>query len=112
MSDPIKAEQLRHKISIQQQSTTKDSYGQSVNTWTDFATNVWSFVDPTGGSEFYAAQKINAEATANIWLRYNAGVGTKSSMRVVFGTRTFEILNAMNLQERNKWIRLVCKELI
>ncbi|MHB8077432.1 phage head closure protein [Desulfosporosinus fructosivorans] len=112
MSDPITLEQLHHKINIQQQSATQDSYGQLVNTWTDFAANIWSFVDPTGGSEFYAAQKVNAEATANIWLRYNAGLGAKPSMKVVFGTRIFDILNVMNWQERNKWIRLVCKEVV
>ena len=112
MSDPVRVEQLRHAISIQQSGTTADSYGQTVSSWTDVATSIRAFVDPTGGNEFYAAQKVSAEATANIWLRYNSAPSARSTMRAIFGSRTFDILNVMNIQEKNRWIRLVCKEVV
>lgn len=107
---PIRPEQLKHTVSIQQQSATQDSYGEPVDTWTDVLTGIYAFVDPTGGNEFYAAQKINAEATYNVWLRYASGI--KPSMRVVYGNKYFNIMYVQNIEERNKWIRLVCKEVI
>ena len=112
MSDPVKAEQLRQMITIQRIDTTLDSYGQAGEAWVSFVTDIRSFIEPTGGSEFYAAQKVNAEATVNIWLRYNSAPSVDSAMRVVYGARYFDILSVMNTQEKNRWIRLVCKEVV
>ena len=110
MSDPVRAEQLRHKITIQRPDAAADSYGQTGEAWIDTVTGIRAFIDPTGGSEFYAAQKVHSEATANIWFRHSSAPDARPSMRVIFGTRTFNVLNVMNIQERNRWIRLICKE--
>lgn len=42
---PIQAGNLRHRITIQRETTTRDAYGSEVKTWADLAT-VWASLDP------------------------------------------------------------------
>lgn len=99
---------LRRKIIIQQQTSTQDGYGGTVKTWTDVAT-VWASVEPLDGREFFAAQQVNSEVTTRIKLRYLAGVVSK--MRIVHGTKTYDILSVIDPEERHKELQVMCKEL-
>lgn len=110
MIAPIKPEQLKNIISIQEQSTTQDSAGQLIDTWADVFTGVRAFIEQTGGGEFYAAQKVNPEANYNVWVRYRAGI--LPNMRVAYGSKALEIVAGIDWEEKKRWIRLVCKELI
>ena len=101
---------LRHRIIIQkQEESSKDGYGALVENWSDFKT-VWSSVEPLVGRELFAAQKINAETTIRVKMRYVAGITSK--MRVVYGTRIFDILAPIDPEERHRELHLMCKELI
>jgi SPP1 family predicted phage head-tail adaptor len=42
---PIAAGKLRHRITIQRETTTRDEYGSEVKTWLPLAT-VWASVEP------------------------------------------------------------------
>lgn len=42
---PIQAGKLRHRITIQRETVTRDEYGSEVKTWDDLAT-VWASVEP------------------------------------------------------------------
>jgi SPP1 family predicted phage head-tail adaptor len=110
MKCPVCAEQLRHIISIKRKSTTPDEYSDPEKTLIDVAADIHAFVDPTGGSEFFAAQKINSEANYNVWIRYRLEI--LPSMVVIYNDKTFEIISVIDLYEAHRWIRLICKELI
>lgn len=109
MISPIRPEQLKKRITIQEQDPEKDSYGELVDKWPDVAT-VYAYIEPTGGGEFYAAQKTNSEANVNVWIRYLSSI--KPYMRVKYGERYFDILNVLNWEEGNRWLKLICRELI
>ena len=51
---------------------------------------------------------FNTQVTHRIKMRYVAGLTNK--MRLVFGTRTFDILDIDNVEERNVEMILTCKE--
>lgn len=104
----MKAGSLRHRVTIEQQTTTKGAKGGVIKTWTTFAER-WASVEPLQGREFYDAQKVNSEARYKVVLRYLAGV--LPTMRVKYGTRTFEIVSPpINPGERNIELHLLCKE--
>ena len=106
----VEAGKLRHVISIQQQTTTQDSYGEAVNTWTDVYASIYASVDPISGKEFFSGEKFNMEISHKIRIRYKTGILPK--MRVKFGSRYFDITNIINWQERSIELQLMCKEVV
>ena len=105
----MRAGMLRHKVVIQQNIPTRDSYGAEVEVWTDYAV-VWASIEPARGREFWESQQVNAEVTGKIRIRYLAGV--TPMMRVKHGSRIFEIISVINPEERNRELQLMVKERI
>ncbi len=105
----MRAGDLRHKVTIQQKTITKDTEGIPSETWTDFAT-VWAAIEPLQGREFFSAQAINAQVTTRIRIRYLAGISP--TMRVSYGTRIFDIQAVIDVEERHLELQLMCQEVI
>lgn len=99
---------LRHRIRLQKPHSRPNDYGASVAEWHDVH-HVWAEVQPLSSREFFAAQQIHSEATTQIWLRYLPDID--HTMRVIFGSQTFEIVSVINYQSRNRTLLLQCKEL-
>lgn len=108
----IDAGKLRQRITIQQPNdTTQNTFGEVVLTddsnWTTVDT-LWAEIETLTGRELYAAQRIAAEATHKVTLRYYPGIIPKQ--RVLFGTRIFDVNAVLNIEERNIELHLLCKE--
>ena len=102
----MRAGRLRHQMKIQ--APVKDNTpGSGEITWADYAT-VWAQVEPLRGQEFFAAQQVNSEVTARIVIRYLAGV--KPDMRIVSGSRVFEIDTILDADELHRELRILVKE--
>lgn len=89
----IKAGELNTTITFQQNTPTHDSLNQPVPNWADVAT-VYASVITTGGREYYAAQKLNAETSVVFKIRYRRGL--KTTMRVKWAGKYYEILPPIN----------------
>ena len=105
----ISAGELNKRIILQIAQLKQDSYGEPIETWTDIAT-VWANIITSGGREFYAAQKMNAETTAVIKMRYRAAMHTR--FRIKYGNRYFEILSIADPEEHHESLLLSCKEVV
>jgi SPP1 family predicted phage head-tail adaptor len=104
----MRAGTLRHLVTIQSKSATIDGYGGPVDTWSDVCT-VHASIEPLAGREFIAAQAVNIETTGKIRIRYRSDV--TAAMRVVFGTRLFNITAPpINPNERNQELILMVSE--
>ena len=103
----MKIGKLRHMITIQEYTATRDSFGAEVEGWSD-KVSVFASVTPMSGKEYFTSQQLNAEVTTKITIRYLAGITPK--MRVMFGNRIFEILSVLNFEERKIELNLMCKE--
>lgn len=101
------AGKLRHRIALQSQSLTQDSYGQAVVSWGTYAT-VWASVQPLTGREYFSADSLQSEVKTVIKIRYQDGIDT--SMRVLWGTRVYNIVSLADVFERNREIHLYCTE--
>lgn len=105
----MRAGELRHQIQIQAPSKTRNAYGEEISSWVTVAT-VWSKISPLQGREYYEAQKINAEATHEIKIRYRAGL--RPDMRFLYGRRIFPIESIKNTDERNIELICLCTEVV
>lgn len=101
------AGKYRNPITIQQQSTTVNEYGEPIQTWTTFASPK-AGIFPISGKQYLAAEVVESEITHQVHLRYIPGI--TDNMRIQYGTRTFIIITMVNFQEMNKEIQLLCKE--
>jgi len=103
----MEAGKLRHRVTIQQRSTSLGTRGQASTTWTDVKT-VWGSVRRLSGRELELAKRLYADATFAIVLRYRAGLTEEH--RLKFGSRYFGIGAVDNDEERNRELRLLCAE--
>ena len=103
----MEAGALRKRITIQKKSVTKNSYGEEVITWVTHC-QAWAQIEPLSGREFLEARQIQAEGMVRFTLRYQAGI--EPEMRVLFGTRTFNIQAVIHVEERGREIQLMTVE--
>ena len=98
---------LRHKVKLQSSAQAQDGYGQESKVWaTD--ESIWAQIQPLRGAELLEYQQISTEVTHRIIIRYNSSV--TSAKRILFGTRIFDINVPRNIDERNIFMELLCKE--
>lgn len=84
----LSAAMLDQRITLQVRATpaTVNARGEDVSPWVNFVTDgdgaVWASADPKRGSEYVAAQQIQAEGPVLFRIRYRAGVHER--MRVLW----------------------------
>lgn len=70
---------LRYLVAIEEQSSSKDTFGAPQELWSTVA-QVYAGFETLSGQELFAAQKIDANVTHKITIRYRSGIVAK--MRV------------------------------
>lgn len=105
----MEAGALRHRVTIQKKSVTRNSYGEEVVTWVTHC-QAWASIEPLQGREFIEARLAQAEVTDRIKIRYQAGI--RPEMRVLFGSRVYDIQAVMTIEEIHREIHMMCKEQI
>jgi SPP1 family predicted phage head-tail adaptor len=103
----MQAGKLRHRIVIQEKSVTRDEYNAEVITWTEVDT-VWASVEPLSGREFLEGRLVEATVSHRITIRYLSGITPE--MRVLWGSRVFDVEAILNIEERDKMMVLMCQE--
>jgi SPP1 family predicted phage head-tail adaptor len=100
---------LKKRISILKQTSVQNSYGESENAWNEVAV-VWANVNPLQGRELFQANQIHSEVSIKVTIRYRPGILPK--MRLKFGEHLLQIIFVINIDERNRFLELSCKEVI
>lgn len=103
----MRAGALRHKITIQETTESRDSVGSVINTWSTFLT-ARAELNPRIGKEYFDSDRLNADNTVLFRIRYRTGIGTKQ--RISWDSRIFNITSLINLRERNKEILILATE--
>ena len=104
----LNAGEFNRQITLQRAVYVYDSKNEKIATYADDVT-VWAGIVTTGGREFYAAQKLNAETTALFKIRYRDVSGT---MRIKYGNRTFEIISINDVDAAHVALFISAKEVV
>lgn len=107
----MKIGNLRHRITIQKKSATRDSYGAETISWTTYLT-VWAAIEPLRGREYMEARQVQADVDTRIRMRAQSVYTIKPGMQVLFGARIFDIISVIEVEERNREVQLMCREQI
>lgn len=105
----MQAGAMNNPIMLQSATRTADSYNQMIETWADTKT-VFAQIVTTGGGEFYAAQKVNAQTSAVFHVRYDPAINVQ--MRIKYGTRIFAILAVNDVDGRHEEMQISAKEVV
>lgn len=107
----MRAGRLRERVTIQQETIIRDSFGAEVPSWVDVAT-VWASVLPGSSGERYIATvaMTQAEISHTVRIRYRAGLGPK--LRLGWSARILDILSVVDPTGRQAELVLLCSEVI
>jgi len=89
---------LTERVTIQAVTEAEDAYGTHAASWGTFAT-VWAAFEPLKAYEKYQAAQLQTPVTHKVTMRYLSGLTTKH--RILWGTRVFNIVEVINVNEQD-----------
>lgn len=103
----VSAGGLRRRVSIETYTTSTDSIGAPTKVAATLAT-LWAKIEPLYGFEVKESARVVSDVTHRVTIRYRADVTAK--MRVVYGSRKFDISAVRHDEESRRFTYLDCKE--
>ncbi len=106
----VRLGELRHRLIIQAERATGDGGGGQSGPWADPVTvaTVWGRVEPLTGGERLRALRLEGRLSHRVVIRHRAGI--TPAMRIVFGSRVFNIRAVIDREERDRFLELLCEE--
>jgi SPP1 family predicted phage head-tail adaptor len=100
---------MRHRVVIQRRATGVDAAGGVRNTWEEFASRL-AAIEWAAGSEVWASAQRSGRVPTVFRLRYLPEV--TPGMRVVYGSRVYNILSAVDQEGRKAELVITAEELV
>ena len=107
MKAPTSIGKLRYRVDLQSGTESSDGAGGCTVAHKTIA-QIYADIRPSGGSEQYRQGKIQEKVTHKIFIRFREEID--SSWRIQYEGRTFQIKNIINVQERDRFLQLLCEE--
>ena len=104
---PIRRGDLRHLVTIKTVTTVADGQGGQTETVVDFLTcraAIW----PVSAKEKLQSDQVEMQTTHRIRIDWYTGI--LPSMMIYFGTRVFEIVSIIPVEERSVVLDILAKE--
>ena len=101
---------LRNKITIQNNVLSADAYGGFTRANTTFIT-AFAQIKPKSAKQVFneqSGEKITNPQDFEFTIRYRANIST--AMRILFGSRTFDIIQINDENDNNNYITIKTKE--
>jgi SPP1 family predicted phage head-tail adaptor len=103
----MRAGRLRHRLTLQSKTESRDAYGSAIIAWTTEAT-VWGAIEPLSGREYPSQGTLQAEAKVRIVLRYRTGI--IPAWRFKHDGLYYDIVDVINERTRDRMIHLMTRE--
>lgn len=99
----MKTAELRHRITIQRRSTTRDQYGGITESYATHAT-LWAKAVPLRGDEQVEAQAVYAGKHVDFTVRYSGQGGTvRTEDRILWDDELYNIVYISNRLGNGQW---------
>ena len=108
----MRAGQLKHLVAFQEPGETLGPTGAPVITWSNVAW-CWAQITPTGGQENKNAESLQPDVSHTVLVRYGGAITPERigpKLRILYGTRLFEIGSVLNTDERNRQLVVAVTE--
>lgn len=98
---------LRYKVDLQKATDTADGGGGRSQAYSTIA-QIFADIRPQSGAEQYRQGKVQDRTTHNIFIRHRTDIST--DYRIKYENRLFNIRQIINVDERDRFYKLVCNE--
>lgn len=98
---------MRYPLQLQSPTATRDTGGGVTESYTTLKT-IFGSIKPVSGQERYRQGKLQESVTHEIIVRHRSDIST--NYRLVYDSRNFNIRNIRNIDERNRFMLLLCTE--
>ena len=108
----MQAGRLRHKVTIQNFTSTRLPSGQPQNVWVDGMT-VWAEVKGISSRELMTSGAEKPEATIRVWIRFRTDVTAASRLKCITGPFKGMILDVTGEpipDARTTQLEILCKQ--
>lgn len=108
----VPAGMLIHRLALQRATTVVDELGAPARSWMPFKT-VWASITPISARHLVIAQRMSAEITHQITVRYQdqlCNLRGLPNFRGLHGGRIFKIHGGINEDEENVLLTLYASE--
>lgn len=96
---------IREPVTFQRASRSSDGAGGSTQSWGSVSgTPTRAFVKPTGGTELYQHDRVEAIPRLKVVVRYFSGL--LESDRVLIRSKAHDIIRIDNVEFKNKWLEI------
>jgi SPP1 family predicted phage head-tail adaptor len=102
----MRAGKLFQEVTIEQRGETINDIGESVASWSTYA-STYAEVMNRGGNEILFADQVNGIFDTIFKVRYDSGI--RSTMRVVHRSRNYNIVRWEETEDRMEEMHLFCK---
>jgi SPP1 family predicted phage head-tail adaptor len=103
----MKIGDLNKRITLMYQTKVPDGAGGFTTTWTT-AAEIYAAIWPVSAKETIEAAQATMTITHRIRIRYRANI--KSSWRIKFANRYFNIVSIIDQNMQHKWLDILVKE--
>jgi SPP1 family predicted phage head-tail adaptor len=97
---------MSHRLILERELRADDGGGGATVTW-ETVTEMWGAIEMPSGTERVRAGGIEGEVNAVITIRYRDDVAP--AMRFTAGGLVFEILSALDVDGRRRYLRCQCQ---
>ena len=105
----MKAGKYRNFITLERQSTTQDSGGQQVRTFTTLASGIPASIESPNGREYMLASGEKASITLKVSMRSRSDITPRTSDRISYSSRYFDIHAILPDPRGDEWV-MMCSE--
>jgi SPP1 family predicted phage head-tail adaptor len=106
----IAAGKRRHCVLIQQQTDEQDDAGEKLEQWNDLR-STWAEIRAVTSKEVYAASGFTSQVSHLITILFHPSMAVRSSYRVVYRGRIFQVQAVVDEDETQVELKLYCLEL-
>jgi|LakMenE01Jun11ns_1017448.scaffolds.fasta_scaffold9677507_2 SPP1 family predicted phage head-tail adaptor len=101
---------MRHRCTIQQETTTQDASGQPIVSWSNYVVNEPCEWNPTSGIENMRGRQLEAGTRAVFIVRYRSGYNTQ--MSVLFENERYGITAINRVDGLRKYLEIICSAVL
>ena len=98
---------MRYRIKVENATNTRDAGGGMSQAYNS-AAFVYANIKPTNANSSYRQGMVQEKVTHEITMRFMKNIGTNS--RISYGTRLFDVKGIINVDERDRFLKLLCEE--
>ena len=101
----MRAGRLNRRISIRKSTSSPDSYGGQIPTWSTFLNDAWAQVRPLSMREMWQADQVSSPIDTEFLLRYATGI--TPSMIVVYDGKEYNLHSVIDVGDKHTELRIL-----